>query len=182
MSPSAEPATAAADQTALVPEAILHDGEEVILAVKPAGVFVLLVSWPAMAVILTAMVATMVLDPLRATLAMDSTDVGLLAVSLCGLRLVLAAIQWSNRLYVLTNRRVIRIRGLAATSLRDLPLEQVVAVDRTARPGERMCSLGTLLIRGSDAREGMCMAWSHLARPDEIAQALEQAIRRARKK
>lgn len=182
MSPSAEPATAASDQAALVPEAILHDGEEIILAVKPAGVFVLLVSWPVLAVVLAAMVAVMMLEPVRSVLAMGSTDVGLLAVSLCGLRLVLAAIQWSNRLYVLTNRRVIRIRGLLATSLRDLPLDQVVAVDRIAKPGERMCSLGTLLIRGSDARQRMCMAWSHLARPDDIAQAVEQAIRRARKK
>lgn len=180
MSPWAEPASTAAGQRQLGIEEILKDGEVVILAAKPSMWFVLLVSRAALAVavLLTAAAyAAEALLPFR--LPVPRELVALFALALACLRVVFAAFQWAGRLYVLTNLRVLRVRGVLSSDLFQCPLKAVEDVRPSASLGERLVGAGTLVfsLRTPGGGKGE-EAWVHVHRVEEIERVVRDTLRR----
>jgi len=179
MSPSAESADAAHAQT-IVPAEVLRDDEVVLLAVKPSGWFVLLTSWPILALAVLIAAGTYVAD--RA-LGAGPAGPGLCLVCLTAalLRVVIGSFQWLGRVYVLTDKRLMRIRGVMRVDVFQCPLRQVARVVLAAGRGERMLGLATLLFEaeGIDTREA---AWLNLSRPEEVRRVVEEAAHRARRR
>ena len=176
MTPSAEPAAPAAD--AIVPPKILEGGEVVILAIKPSGWSVALHSWP---VLLAAAVVPGA--ALAVKLAMDIVVPQQLLVLICCaaalLRVGVAGFQWLGHLYVLTNRRVLRIRGVLRADLLACPLQKIRKTSLAADTAQRLVAVGSLVFAAGQ-EQMPAMVWRHIARPDEVLQVVNDAIRRAR--
>lgn len=159
----------------LVPVELLDDGEAIILAVKPSGWFVVLTSWPVLlscAAVATA--AGLWLDTFGGNL------VGMAALAVALAKMLVACFQWVGRLYVLTNRRVIGIRGVLKANVVSYPLKNIRRTALSATLPERMVAVSSLYFDISDADDGTEMIWVDLAKPSEVRDLVEQAIHQTR--
>ena len=95
------------------------------------------------------------------------------------LRIVIAAQQWRARLYVLTDRRVLCIRGVLRDDTFQCPLKGVCRTVLATAFLERAFGLGSLFFVVGDDDE--CPGgWVSIARPTEVEQIVNEAVRRAR--
>ncbi|HUS48205.1 MAG TPA: PH domain-containing protein [Phycisphaerae bacterium] len=177
MTPSAESADAVSAKT-FVPAEVLRDDEVILLAVKPSGWFVVLTSWSVLVaaglVAAVARVAGSALGPAAA-----GSGLYLLCLAAAMLRLVVGCFQWLGRVYVLTDKRVMRIRGVIKVDVVQCALKQVTRTALTATRGEKIFGLGSLFfeVEGVEACEA---GWINISRPEEVRRVVEEAIRRSR--
>jgi hypothetical protein len=153
----------------------LRDGEIVLLVLKPSRWFIPVNAAPfviGVAVILIALRwCQMPMGHMRYYL-----DAGLFAIS-C--RFMWAVLHWMGRLYVLTDQRILRMSGVIHPDVFDCPLRKVGRTRIVRSIHERTLRLGTLEIYPSEEmRNGS--AWQMIARPAEIHERVEAAIRRAK--
>ena len=162
-------------EQATVPSHLLDGGEVVVLAIKPSLWTVLFGSFQW----LCGAAVVIVLDrwfshALSAALHVPVIQV---AVALAALRVGLAVMQWVSRVYVLTNRRIMRIRGVFRADLFACPLVQIIGSQVTAGPHEAALRLGTIRFNtGHTTGDG---SWYHVARPDEVHAEIRRALERA---
>lgn len=179
MTPAADSARADVLSETLAPPGLLQDGEVIILAIKPSGWFVPLISMPVIlfvaAVAIMAHAAGQVLD-----WHIGEQTVLMACVGAGCLRLVVAACQWMSRLYLLTNRRIIRIRGTVRTEVFQVPLKDVARVAAITTRAERLLGLGSLFFEFLQPQP-RDTAWIYIGRPGEVQQLIEEALARARK-
>ncbi|MCJ7544439.1 MAG: PH domain-containing protein [Phycisphaerae bacterium] len=178
MSPSVEPTTVTAPGLTVVPARLLDGGEVVLLAVKPSGCFCLLTSLP---VLVTAVAFTAVAY-LAGQMWSGRLQPGAIALFWAGVsivRLIVAYLQWVARLYVLTNRRVLRVSGAFREMVHQCPLRHLVRAAASISPAERLLGVGSLSFESSDpaARQAH---WAHVNYPAEVQQVVNEAIARAR--
>ena len=178
MSPSAEPAIPAA-VAAMLPAERLEDGEAIILAVKPTRWFVLLVSWPWI-VLAAAVAGGAYLASQLSDVSVNTRAVALVCSAVACTRVTAACFQWQSRLYVLTDRRILRFRGVFREDLSQCPLRSISQVYLTAALPERLVAAGSLWFERDDEKPGAADGWVHLADPKEVRQAVEQARARVR--
>jgi hypothetical protein len=161
----------------LVPEHLLDGGEIVLFAIKPSLWFILFASirW------LICLGAIMVMLPwFSSTLSRgSSTLVAKAALVLVAARLCFAVLEWASRLYVLTNRRVMRIRGIFNINLFECSLLKIQNTDVTLSWYQRLFGLGTVAFAtaGTGPFE---VSWPHVAHPLEVHEQVRAAINRAR--
>lgn len=155
----------------------LLDGDEVvILAVKPSMWYLVLVSarW------LIGAATVILLAPWLVGVYTAVTQTGLTQAALVvtSLRLVLALLQWSSRLYVLTNRRVMCYRGITQVTLLEAPLVQIRNTYVNDRRLERWCNVGSIgfSLKGSKRVD---MWWEQVSAPEEIHDRIRRAIEKA---
>jgi hypothetical protein len=171
-------APAAAPPAAIVPDKLLDAGEVVILAIKPSFWFVLLNSFPALAA--TAGVALLA-RYVFAKLGVEwmTPKVVLTICAVIALAKVLAScIQWAGRLYILTNVRIMRVRGVLRADVFQCPLKQIAATHLAASLPEKVFAVGSLWFEVKDSTTQET-AWLHIAQPNEIREIVREAIRRA---
>jgi hypothetical protein len=178
MTPSADPTTVAAPGLTVVPARLLDGGEVVILAVKPSGWFCLLTSLPvltmgAVFVVVAGLAGHRLPGPLTAG------SVALFWVSVSALRLVVAWVQWMGRLYILTNRRILRVSGGFRREICQCPLRHVAKTAVSVSVTEKLLGVGNLSFESSNpsARQA---PWTHIGNPLEVQQIVNEAISRAR--
>lgn len=95
-----------------------------------------------------------------------------------GLRVILAALQWASRLYVLTNRRVLRFSGVLSVHTREARLAHIGRVNLRVNAYQNALRLGSIRMQPiQETRKSV--AWDQVARPNEVYEILEKAIRRA---
>jgi hypothetical protein len=180
MSPISPPASAALPAEAAVAERLLQDGEIVILAIKPSRWFVVLVSLPVLwAALLVGLVATIAGQAILG--ATSKNTVWAICAAAAALRLLLACVQWAGRWYILTNFRLVQVRGLFRT---DVTHHDLVRVAKTfvhlGATGRVLPSVGSLLFDTLDGADRP-PPWIHILRPAEIEEIVDQAIRHARR-
>ena len=186
MTPSAEPTSQGAQIAAHLVPADLLDGQEVIiLAMKPSAWFVLLSSLPVLASAAVVGVVAYVVNVYHprtpAQLILTACAAGGMA------RLMFACWQWLGRTYVLTNRRVIVVRGLMNVQVTAAGLTDIGRVVLEASLSERAVSAGSIFcLAGSDAdpdgpvpEDGSAVAWNIVSRPQQVHDLIEDAVRRA---
>ena len=158
----------------------LLDGDEIIqLSIKPSLWYIALVSagW-LFAVGVLVVVLAIGMQP-------TWTREGLIAIQVligvAALRVGVAMLQWASRLYVLTNRRVMRFKGVFNVDVLERRLVQISAVDLHVRWCDRALRLGSIhMPTAEDPRPPVI--WDDVARPHEIHEILERAIRKAQSK
>lgn len=160
----------------VVPAHLLDGGEVVHFAVKPSAWFVVIVSlrWLALAVAV-AVLARRDLFPHASQWYLYQ-----LAVVLAGARLAWAILEWVSRLYVLTNRRVMRIRGVFNVELFECPLGKLQNTYATFSVPERLTRVGTITFQTAAGPPGGAASWKIVSRPLEIHEKLREAMRRDR--
>ena len=160
----------------MVPTELLDGGETVILALKPSMWYLVLVSarW------LLGAALVVLLGPwlVRVYPAIPHLALTQIAVIVTAVRLVLALVQWSSRLYVLTNRRVMCYRGVTRICLFEAPLVRIRNTYIKARPVERLCNVGSIgfSLEGKKKVDGW---WEQVGDPHDVHKRIRRAIERA---
>lgn len=161
----------------MVPARLLGEGEVVILAVKPGGWFCLLTSMPILSLMVLLVALTLVArGTVMAAVPPESILLGCAAVA--ALRLLLGWFQWMGRLYVLTNLRIITVRGVLREEIFSCPLKEVAEVRLSTALAERVLAVGSMLFETT--RPGALPDWVNVNYPAEVHQILADAVRRSR--
>jgi len=178
MSPEAEPATPIAAEAAAVPEGLLEDGEAIILAVKPSPWSVILNAWPVLAVLGLIGLGGYVAEDFGGA-GIRPRTVLLFCIAVAGLRIAFGGCQWMGRLYLLTNRRVIWIRGAWKANITQCPLSKIHQTHVSTSPAERIVGIGSLFFSMLDGDVAEPV-WPNIARPAEVQEIVNDTLRRSR--
>lgn len=171
--PAATPAVSVPAE-ALIPQHLLDGGECVLLAVKPSLWFVPITSLRWLAVALALCLLARV-EPL-AGLRWHIVNLGL---AVAAARLIWALAEWVSRCYVLTNRRVMTIRGFLRVEVFECPLTRIQHTELTLSLAERYTRTGTVHFATAGYGSGQSR-WRTLSRPLEVHEQLRAAMNRAR--
>lgn len=165
---------AAAD---LVPEQLLDGGEIVLLAIKPSLWFVLFASirW------LIGVAIVIALAPAIPSMwpGLGTALIVRAAMFIGAARVGFAVLDWVSRLYVLTNRRVMRLRGIFNVNLFECSLLRIQNTYLTLAWYERLFGLGSIGF-ATAGTGGVEAVWRHLAQPMAVHEQVRAAISRAR--
>ncbi len=155
--------------------AVLDGGEIVLFALKPSMWYLVLVSarWFAGAAVIILLAP--LLFQARSATAEVLTQAALLVTAV---RLILALLQWSSRLYVLTNRRVMCYRGVMQVSLFESPLVHVRNTYVNASPVERICKVGSIGFSLQGGKQ-VDVWWEQISNPHAIHERIRRAIEKA---
>lgn len=162
---------------ALLAGHVIHDGEEIILALRPSIWYMALSMLPFAAVVTTIMIASKVFDdampgPPRLYVATGS--------SVLAVRFMFSILQWMSRLYVLTDLRILRLSGIFAYSIFDCPLRKIARTRVLYTMRERCCRVGSIEIIPSDETLSIDI-WQTVPRPCWVNEQINHAILRARR-
>ncbi len=163
----------------LLPAQLLQSGEIIILAIKPSPLMIVLEPLKQLTVIVlaAAVLATAAQYLGRPELA---TRVLLGGLAIVTARVFWEGLEWLSRVYVLTDRRVIRVAGVLRVSVFEASLEQVQHTEVLLSLRERLFNLGTLAF--STAGTGVSEAyWRMVANPLDVHRTVINALRRYRR-
>lgn len=153
---------------------ILRDGEVVLLIIKPSLWFILFNSLTMMAAMaIFAMAATLWLPPNIAWYYVEA------AIFVAMGRVMWATLQWINRLYILTDLRVLRLSGVFTIDIFDCPLRRIAQTRVMVGNRERVCRLGSIEIQPSDDQRTPGV-WQTIRKPRVVNETLQQAIAKAK--
>jgi membrane protein YdbS with pleckstrin-like domain len=155
---------------------LLERDEIVEFSIKPSPWFIAIVSAPV--VVLVGVLATAVAFATRDGGAQYAAYAVSLAVLVVVLRVVLASLQWASQVYILTNRRVMRLSGILNVDIADCQLKRIGKVDLQVDTAQRVLRLGSISM-ASAGPPSETIVWEHVARPRHIHERLVRAIRRA---
>ncbi len=155
---------------------LLDQNEIVELSIKPSPWFVLIVS-------IRFVLTTVVVAALAATLLRDRTGFASayvlpLAVLVVALRLGVASLQWASRVYLLTNRRLMRLAGVVSVRVTECMLARVSRANLELTTLQRLLRVGSIHIAGADG-DSQTLVWEHVAGAGEVYAKVVRAIRRA---
>jgi hypothetical protein len=156
---------------------LLGDDEIIQLSIRPSLWCILLYSWRLVAA--TVLLALLILFTTRGQQSYGGSIAILVMLMLAFSIIATATLQWASQLYVLTNRRVLRFHGVFSVGVQELGLKQVAEVQPHSAWYHPLLRLGSLLMMPAVA-DKHAIVWEHVARPDEIREILQQAIRRAK--
>lgn len=173
---AAAPARASSSLTALLAGHILHDGETVLLVLKPSLWFILLNSlrWAA-AIAILLLAVRMNHDQLPGKSAFY-VEAGIFV--LAG-RIMWAVLEWMSRLYVLTDLRILRLAGIFSVDIFDCPLRKIGATRICFTTRERILRLGSIDIFPADPQMPGA-TWQTISRPRHVYDQIIATINRAK--
>ncbi len=163
----------------MLPSQLLQGGEIIVLLIKPSPWFILLESLGALGVLAIVLACGMTLIDAgfidRSNLGLLIEGVGLVAM----LRLFWQFLEWISRVYVLTDRRILRVKGVLRVEVFEASLKNVQHTTTVFSIRERLFGLGTI----GFATAGTAMheaAWTMIARPLEVNQIVVETMNRYR--
>lgn len=171
-----QPTVTVRGATAIIPQKLITDGEVILLAIKPSLWSILLVSgrWLAGAAIAIAAAHFAQRSILSHHAAMLIVQASILAAAV---RLLIGAMDWLGRVYVLTDRRIMRLKGVVHIDLFECQLSRIQQVVMSLPLAERALFCGTILFytAGTDHADA---AWQTVNHPSAVYQTILQAIER----
>lgn len=170
----ANPATVTSSLTGAVPAHLLNDGEQIILAIKPSLWFVLFHSAPLILIMFTFLIGLRYFFTVE-SLGGWSQTIHQGAAVIIFIQLLAAVLQWTSRLYVLTDRRVMRIKGILNIDIFECPLVKIQNTYMTLAWYERIFGLGTILF-ATAGTAGLEAAWQNINQPLEVHELIRKAI------
>jgi len=186
--PAMEPAASAqgaaqappvATLVGVVPERLLDEGEIVILAIKPSLWFILFSSVKMVLLVLGGLLLLSLVEPYTG-IRLARRPVCQVAAALIVIQVTVAFLQWLSRLYVLTNRRVMRIKGVFNVDVFECGLTRIQNTFMTLAIHERFFGLGT--IQFATAGTGTIeAAWININSPLEVHEMVRRAINQAKR-
>jgi len=170
------PATASPDVAEDMAEELLSGGEIILLMVRPSLLFIVLGASTSLIAICLAVVALALLAR-YAGLGLGDGQVFTLGAIALGARLAWQILEWSGRLYVLTDRRVVTRAGVLRARVDEVMLGEVSGATTIASPPERFTGLATIVVRGlpDDAPR---TAWIMVRQPQRVREQILRAVRR----
>lgn len=166
--------SARSSMATLLSSHILHDGELVLLILRPSPWFILISSLRTIAAVLILAIAGVMWGPnFSQRVYVDVAAVAIVA------RLMFGVLAWMGRLYVLTDLRILRLSGVFAVEVFDCPLRKLARTRLTFPVRERLLGLGSIEITPTESH-GRGTVWSAVAQPVEVHETIVAAINRAK--
>src|SRR5437762_12286393 len=160
----AEPARVVAPVVAPAAALNILSGDEIIqLSIKPSLWFIPIVS--ARWVLTMVLLAAIVVVGSRLTTWFSQIAFNTF-LSIAAARLAIAALQWASRLYVLTNRRVIRSKGVRNVEVAQCLLTRISGVELRANWQQQQLRLGSIHMPNLNNTP---IVWENIARPAQVA-------------
>lgn len=162
---------------AALPAELIQPGEIVILLIKPSPWYIVLEPLRTLAVMVVVVGLTLIAQQHTDFFGDSRRDLVLAGVLVIGLRLFWQFLEWMSRVYVLTDRRVIRVQGVLRISVFETPLNKIQHTETYFSIRERFFALGTLGF--ATAGTGLVEAyWRMIAKPLEVHKVVVQTINR----
>jgi len=163
----------------LLPAQLLQPGEIIILALKPSPLMIVLEPLKQLTVIAfaAAICATAAQYLGRPELA---TRVLLGGLAIITARIFWECLEWLSRVYVLTDRRVIRVAGVLRVAVFEAALEQVQHTEVLLSLRERLFSLGTIAFSTAGTATSEAY-WRMVVNPLDVHRTIVQTLRRYRR-
>lgn len=159
--------------------ALLDGGEIVEFSIKPSLWFVLFASAKVLAVLGIVALAVGLIVASSPGLSLRGAYAFSFVLLAAIVRILIGSLQWASRVYVLTNRRVMRVSGILDVSVTDCPLPRISTAHIRVTPGQALVGLGSIRMTPPDARLPT-VNWEHVARPAMIHEKVVRAIQRSR--
>jgi len=175
LSPAAEAPPATSSSAAARLE--LLDGDEIVqLSIKPSLWFIPLTSLSV--IVAAAALGVLLALAIKAGSVPESVLPFQLLAGVVAVRLGVATLQWASRLYVLTNRRVMRFKGVLSVAVAERRLTQIGQIGLQYPWYGHLLRLGSVHMRTA-TETGQPLVWRDIAHPQEIYELLQKAVRKA---
>ncbi len=160
----------------LLPAELLRGDETIIFAIKPSPWFVLFDAsrWVVVG-LMTIALASWISEIVPGATESQLMSVALMLVSV---RIAVALLRWVSRFYVLTNRRVMTIRGVRRPNVFASLLVNIRNTAVHENLPEAITGLGTLEFALSEG-ENQRSRWRNVPQPDQVHAEVRKAIERA---
>ncbi len=160
--------------TELAKFGVLNGSEIIILAIKPSLCYVLFVSGRWLAILLPIGMVAWLCGQLG-WLGMQAQVLLATCLAVVFMRLAFGLLQWQSRVYILTNLRVLRIRGVVRVEMFQCSLLQLNDVQLRAGVAERLLGVGTIgLVKNSS--EKAAAHWQNIRGGEEVRGQILEAI------
>ena len=157
---------------------VLQEDETVLLVLRPSAWFVLLDGFSIYLLIaLCALFLAWLGHQDWAPVVLPEQQVFPAFATVIALRVIWKVLDWMNRLYVLTDKRILRRRGVFVLSIVEAPLRRVQNSAVFARVSERILSLGTIGFATAGG-DGFEVVWEMINSPTEVHHSVLEAIER----
>ena len=159
-------------------EELLQDGEIVLLVARPSPWFVLIDGgWTYLFMITIALFFAWLGHQVWAPINVPETQVFPALAAALTIRVVWKLLDWANRIYVLTDRRIMVRRGVFQFSMIEAPLNRIQHSAIFTRLVERILGMGTVgfATAGSGTFE---VVWEMVPGPLNVHRTVNEAIER----
>ena len=170
-------ATIAGSIAGTVPAHLINEGEQIILAIKPSLWFIVFHSVPLIIILGLFLIGLRTFFPADVFDSWSRTIHQIVALAIL-VQLVVSTLQWISRLYVLTDRRILRIRGIINIEIFECPLIKIQNTYLTLAWYERLLSLGSIFF-ATAGTAGVEASWMNINQPLEVHELIRSAIRDA---
>ena len=157
---------------------LLQDGETVILSIRPSPWFIIIDGgWVYFFCISLALLLAWLTHQPWAPVILPESQIFPLLATVLSIRIVWKFLDWANRLYLLTDQRIMRRRGVIQFSLIEAPLDRIQHSAIFTRVIERVLGLGTIgfATAGSGQFE---VVWEMVPNPIEVHRTVTDAVDR----
>ncbi|MFA5865706.1 MAG: PH domain-containing protein [Phycisphaerae bacterium] len=175
---SAGQATIVGSLSGVVPAHLIDEGEQIILAIKPSLWFIVFYAARSIGLVVAILLALKYFPFAPLWLYQYISQI---AAAIIFIQLVMGVLEWISRLYVLTDRRVIRIKGIFNIDIFEGPLIKIQNTYLTFALHERLVGVGTILI-ATAGTAGIDAAWQNINQPLEVHERIRIAIREAHRR
>ncbi len=168
--------------SSIVPEQILHEDEIVLLLTKPSILFIIYSSFFFVLGTLVLGIILAQFTQLRPNAYFTANTVAFVTVLVCIGRLIWALLVWTSHIYMLTNLRIVTIKGVLNVHIFQTQLRKIQKTDLFRPLVQRILGTGTIAF--STAAVGGNSSWDStwfmIARPLETHEQVVAAINKSR--
>lgn len=159
-----------------IPAGLVEDDEIIILFLRPSPLYIMLTSLGRLLVIAVITLALMYLGRRFSLANLDTIAFGL-GVIIGLAQLVWQGLEWWSRIYILTDRRIIRQKGVIRQSVYHAKLRDIKHTSVFQRLRERAMGLGSIgfTATGSDVFDAF---WVMIRDPFTVHKTVVEAIER----
>ena len=164
--------------SAVLPQNILHEDEVVLLLIKPSLWFIVLTSFRFVLAVLLAAVLVVKMFGLQSTTSVTPQTMALVATVVSLGRMVWSLLVWTSHIYMLTNLRVVTIKGVINVAMFQAPLRKVQRTLLYKPLILRFFGVGTLGF-ATAATTDFDSTWVMVARPVLVHEQVVAAINKS---
>lgn len=159
-----------------VPPELLLPGEIVIILLKPSMWYIILSSLRELTIVGSMYLVAWYLVQ-KELLTVSMKEVNTVAGLILGAILLYAFIDWVARLYVMTDQRIIRVKGIFKVDVYTARLSRIQSLQMFFTVRERIFGIGTIGF-STAGDEGIEAYWLMIPRPLRHYEKIERAIER----
>lgn len=163
------------DEPRLISPALLEPGERLVLEIKPSLLMLVVVSYRTLFWAAMLAMVNMYVDGDRLLFPGARFTIGAIAVGGGLLRVALAGLDWLGRIYVLTDRRLIRQRGFIHVNVFECELSRIQNTYLDFTWEQRLLGLGTLMFLTAGTA-GVEAAWAYVDAPLQVHARVREAL------